>query len=85
MLDLAETYDEMGRLEDAITQYEQVFENFVTRGTLTPRNTDLFATVVTKLSNAYRRTGNKQKLQTVSARARQLLGRQQSTIRSAGD
>lgn len=74
MLDLAETYDEMGRTEDAITQYEQVFENFVTRGTLTPRNTDLFANVVTRLSSAYRRTGNKQKLQTVSARARQLLG-----------
>lgn len=74
MLDLAETYDEMGRTEDAITQYEQVFENFIARGTLTPRNTDLFVTVVTKLSHTYRRTGNKQKLPTVSARAQKLLG-----------
>src|SRR5437588_3598265 len=74
MLDLAETYEEMGRTEDAIAQYEQVFENFVTRGTLTPRNTDLFVTVVTKLSHAYRRTGNKEKLSTVSARAQKLLG-----------
>jgi tetratricopeptide (TPR) repeat protein len=73
-LELAETYDEMGRTDDAITQYEQVFETFMTAGKLTSRNTDLFVNVVTKLTQAHRRVGNKQKLQTAFTRARQLLG-----------
>jgi Flp pilus assembly protein TadD len=73
-LDLAETYDEMGRTDEAISQYEQAFYSFVSRGSLTARNTDLFVNLLTKLTHAYRRTGNKHKLQNVSTRARQLLG-----------
>jgi tetratricopeptide (TPR) repeat protein len=74
MLELAETYDELGRADEAMAQYEQVFESFLSRGKLTPQATELFANVVTRLSRVYRRTGQKQKLLSVTARARQLLG-----------
>jgi len=74
MLDLAETYDELGRTDEAVAQFEQVFESFFAKGALTPQNTDLFASAVTKLARAYRRAGQKQKLQNVYTRTRQLLG-----------
>ena len=70
---LAETYEELGRNEDAISQYEQTFESFLTKGALTPVNTPLFSEVVNRLVRACRRVGNQAKLQSVLTKARRVI------------
>jgi len=73
ILELAQTYEEMGRNEEAITQYEQAFEYFSGKGALTPANTPLFNEVVNRLAAVFRRVGNQTKLQTLLTRTRRLI------------
>jgi len=73
ILELAQTYEEMGRNEEAIAQYEQAFEHFTGKDALTPANTPLFGEVVNRLAVVFRRLGNQSKLQTLLARTRRLI------------
>ncbi|HKX30781.1 MAG TPA: tetratricopeptide repeat protein, partial [Blastocatellia bacterium] len=70
---LAETYEESGRNEEAIAQYEQIFESFLPKGSLTPVNMPLFSEVVNRLARVYRRVGNQVRLQTMLARTRRVI------------
>ncbi len=77
-LDLAETYEELGRNEEAMAQYEAVFETFFVRGSAN-QNTDLLGHVVGRLSRVYRRLGHTSKLQQAFTRARPVIG-EKSTV-----
>ena len=77
-LDLAETYEELGRNEEAMAQYEAVFETFFVRGSGN-QNTDLLGHVVGRLSRVYRRLGHASKLQQAFTRARPVIG-ERSTV-----
>jgi tetratricopeptide (TPR) repeat protein len=70
---LAETYEELGRNEEAIAYYEQAFESFMVKGALTPVNTPLFGEVVNRLVRSCRRVGNQVKLQSVLTRTRRVV------------
>jgi tetratricopeptide (TPR) repeat protein len=76
MLELAQTYEEIGRNEEAMAQYEQVFESFLndsSRGPLNTVNTALFSEVVNRLVRVCRRTKNQVKLQSVLAKTRRAV------------
>lgn len=73
-LDLGETYEEMGRNEEALAQYEQVFESFFGRGAVAGTRLDLFGHVLGRLTRIYRRTGRPEKVEQVLARARPVIG-----------
>lgn len=73
ILELAQTYEELGRNDEAISQYEQAFEHFTGKDALTPANTPLFGEVVNRLAIIFRRTGNQTRLQTLLARTRRLI------------
>jgi tetratricopeptide (TPR) repeat protein len=76
VIELAQTYEELGRNEDAIAHYEQAFESFLGKGALTPVNAPLFNEVVNRLVRACRRVGNQSKLQSVLARTRRVIDEQ---------
>src|SRR5262249_37646401 len=83
LLDLGETYEEMGRTEDAISEDEKAFDGQVALAKVEavgPQNIDVLAQIVTKLSRAYRRAGSQEKLQNLFTRARPLLGENSSTL-----
>jgi tetratricopeptide (TPR) repeat protein len=72
-IELAETYEELGRDEEAITQYELAFESFLIKGALTQINTLLFGEVVNRLVRVSRRAGNRAMLQSVLTRTRRVV------------
>lgn len=73
-LDLGETYEEMGRNEEALAQYEQVFEGFFSRGAVAGQRLDLFGHVLGRLMRVYRRTGRVEKVEQAFNRARPVIG-----------
>lgn len=73
VLELAQTYEELGRNDDAVAQYEQAFEHFSNKGSLTPASTPLFNEVVNRLASVFRRIGNPTKLQNLLTRTRRLI------------
>lgn len=73
MLELAETYEELGRNDDAIAQYESAFEHYTGKGVLTPANTPLFNEVVHRLAKVFRQLGSQSRLQTLLTRTRRLV------------
>jgi tetratricopeptide (TPR) repeat protein len=78
-LELAQTYEELGRNEEAITQYEQIFESLLnssSRGGLNPANASLFGEVVNRLVRVCRRAGNQTKLQSALAKTRRVIDEQ---------
>ncbi len=76
MLELAQTYEEMGQNEEAIAQYEQAFENYTGKNALTPANTPLFNEIANRLAAIFRRTGNQTKMQALLTRTRRLIDEQ---------
>jgi tetratricopeptide (TPR) repeat protein len=72
-LELAQTYEEAGRNEDAIAQYEQVFEELLGKAAQSPANSSLFGEVVNRLVRVYRRAGNQTKLQSALAKTRRAI------------
>lgn len=72
-LELAQTYEELGRNEDAIAQYEQAFEHFAGKNVLTAANAPLFNEVANRMARVYRRIGNQTKLQNLLTRTRRLV------------
>jgi len=75
-LELAQTYEEAGRNEEAIAQYEQVFEELVSKAARTQATSPLFGEVVNRLVRVYRRMGNQAKLQNVLAKTRRAIDEQ---------
>jgi tetratricopeptide (TPR) repeat protein len=78
-LELAQTYEELGRNEEAIAQYEQIFESLLnssSRGGLNPANSALFGEVVNRLVRVCRRAGNQAKLQSALAKTRRVIDEQ---------
>ena len=71
--ELAQTFEEAGRNDEAIAQYEQIFEDLLNKPTQSPSNSALFGEVVNRLVRVYRRTGNQAKSQTVLARTRKAI------------
>jgi tetratricopeptide (TPR) repeat protein len=76
MIELAQTYEELGRNEEAIAHYELAFESFLGKGGLTPVNMPLFSELVNRLVRACRRIGNQSKIQSVLARTRRVIDEQ---------
>jgi tetratricopeptide (TPR) repeat protein len=72
-IELAETYEELGRDDEAIAQYEHAFGHFLETGALTTASSPLFGEVVTRLINVCRRTGNHAKLQSTLNRTRRVI------------
>jgi tetratricopeptide (TPR) repeat protein len=72
-LELAQTYEEAGRNEEAIAQYEQVFEELLGKAAQSPADSTLFGEVVNRLVRALRRSGSEAKLQGVLAKTRRAL------------
>jgi tetratricopeptide (TPR) repeat protein len=72
-LELAQTYEELGRSDDAIAQYELAFEHFTGKNVLTAANTPLFNEVASRLARLYRRIGNQNRLQNLLTRTRRLV------------
>lgn len=79
-LDLGETYEEMGRNEEALAQYEQVFEGFFSRGAVAGQRLELFGHVVGRLTRVYRRTGRVEKVEQALNRARPVIGDRSSAL-----
>lgn len=73
MLELAETYEELGRNDEAIAQYESAFEHYTGKGVLTPANTPLFNEVVHRLAKVFRQLGSQARIQTLLTRTRRLV------------
>src|SRR5215813_14243912 len=72
-LELAQTYEEAGRNDEAIAQYEQVFDQLSSKAAQSPANSSLFGEVANRLVRACRRSGSEAKLQSVLAKARRAL------------
>ena len=80
MLELAQTYEELGRNEEAIAQYEQAYENYTGKNALTPANTPLFNEIVNRLAVIFRRTANQTKMQALLTRTRRLIDEQNPLV-----
>ncbi len=73
-LELGETYEELGRTNDAIAYYEGVFNDLVNKPKLDAVLTERLINVVSRLTRAYIRQGDKKKAQATFTRVQQLLG-----------
>lgn len=72
-LELAQTYEEVGRNEEAIAQYEQVFEELLNNAAQSPANSSLFGEVVNRLARVLRRSGSQAKLHIVLTKTRRAI------------
>jgi tetratricopeptide (TPR) repeat protein len=72
-LELAQTYEEAGRNEEAIAQYEQVFEELLSNAAQRGADSPLFGEVVNRLVRVLRRSGSEAKLQGVLSKTRRAL------------
>ncbi|MCG3163833.1 MAG: Beta-barrel assembly-enhancing protease [Acidobacteria bacterium] len=75
-LELAQTYEEAGRNEEAIAQYEQVFDGLLNKTAQSPSLSPLFGEVVNRLIRVCRRTGSQTKLQSVLTKTRRAIDEQ---------
>lgn len=80
LLDLADTYEELGRADDALAQYEQLYDTLTAKGPVTEQTTGLFNHVVGKMARLLRRSGNQAKLQALFTRARRSIDEQNPLI-----
>src|SRR6185369_577214 len=56
-LELAQTYEEAGQNDEAIAQYEQVFESLLSKAAQSQSDASLYGEVVSRLVRALRRAG----------------------------
>jgi tetratricopeptide (TPR) repeat protein len=80
LLDLADTYEELGRNEDALAQYEQLYEMLTTKGSVNEQAAGLFNHIVGKMARLLRRSGNQPKLQTLLTRTRRAIDEQNPLV-----
>ncbi|MDX2032965.1 MAG: tetratricopeptide repeat protein [Blastocatellia bacterium] len=76
VIELGQTYEEIGRNDEAIAQYELAFDSILGRGPVTAVNTPLLGEVVNRLVRVCRRAGNQTKLQSILARTRRAIDEQ---------
>ena len=82
LLDLADTYEELGRNEDALAQYEQLYETLTAKGPINEQAVGLFNHIVGKMARLLRRSGNQPKLQALLTRTRRVIDEQNPLIES---
>ncbi|MBI3426292.1 MAG: tetratricopeptide repeat protein [Acidobacteria bacterium] len=82
MLELADTYEELGRNDEALAQYEQLYEALIAKGPVNDQTSGLFNHVVGKMARLLRRSGNQARLQALLTRARRSLDEQNPLIES---
>ena len=75
-LQLAETFEEMGRDEDALTRYRALFEALLSKGGITPAGQPLFEEVVSRLIRLHRRLGQSNQIEAILRQTRQVLDEQ---------
>lgn len=73
-LELGETYEELGRTNDAIAYYEGIFNDLTNKPRLDASLSERLINVVSRLMRAYTRQGDKKKAQATFTRAQQMLG-----------
>ena len=83
IFDLAETLEELGRTEEAVAQYEQLFDSLAQSGHVNERQVGVFGRVVSELARLHRRLGNTAKLQTLFTRARKAVDEHTHIIKNA--
>jgi tetratricopeptide (TPR) repeat protein len=72
-LELAQTFEEVSRNEEAAASYEQILDSILNRTQQTPASGALLGEVVNRLVRVYRRSGNQTKLQTLLTRTRRAV------------
>jgi tetratricopeptide (TPR) repeat protein len=72
-LELAQTYEEAGQNDEAIAQYEQVFESLLSKAAQSQSDASLFGEVVSRLVRALRRAGYETKAQGVLTKTRRVI------------
>lgn len=82
LLDLAETYEELRRPEEALAQYEQLYEMLAGKGPVSEPNVPLFNHLVGKMARLHRQAGQPAKLQALLTRARRAIAEQNPLIES---
>ena len=80
LLELADTYEELERNDDALTQYEQLYELLTAKGPVTDQAEGLFNHIVGKMARIYRRAGQTAKLQALLTRARRAIDEQNPLV-----
>lgn len=75
-LDLAQTYEEAGRNEEALSQYEQIFDGILNNTAQNSAASPFFGEVVNRLVRVCRRIGNQTKSESVLARTRRAIDEQ---------
>ena len=88
IFELAETYEELGRNEDAVTQYEQLYDSLLTQtgaqsGHVSEGQLGVFGRAVSELARLHRRLGNSAKLQTLFTRTRKVTDEQAYLVEHA--
>ncbi len=83
IFELAETYEELGRNEDALAQYEQLYDALAQSGHVNERQLNVFGRVVSELARLHRRLGNTAKLQTLFTRTRKVTDEQTHFVEGA--
>ena len=83
IFELAETYEELGRTADALTQYEQLYETLAQSGHVNENQLGVFGRVVSELARLHRRLGNNAKLQTLFTRTRKVTDEQAYLVEHA--
>jgi tetratricopeptide (TPR) repeat protein len=73
-LELGETYEELGRTNDAIAYYEGIYNELVNKPKLDALTTERLLNVVARLTRAYNQQGDKKKAQAVFTKVQQVLG-----------
>ncbi|NOT61597.1 MAG: tetratricopeptide repeat protein [Acidobacteria bacterium] len=76
VFEYAETLEELGRNEEALTQYEQLYDSLAQSGRVNERQLSLFGRVVSELARLHRRLGNNAKLQSLFTRTRKVTDEQ---------
>ena len=83
VFELAETYEELGRTEDALAQYEQLYDSLAQSGRVNERQLGVFGRVVSELARLHRRLGNTAKLPTLFTRTRKVTDEQANFVERA--
>ncbi|MFN0086009.1 MAG: tetratricopeptide repeat protein [Blastocatellia bacterium] len=73
VIELGQTYEEIGRNDEAIAQYELAFDSVLSRGPVTAVNSPLLGEIVNRLLRVCRRAGNQAKLQSILTRTRRII------------
>jgi tetratricopeptide (TPR) repeat protein len=76
LLQLGETFEEMGRDEEAALRYGEILEGAFKNGMLSPSETPLFEEVVNRVIRLHRRNGQPQQVETLLKRTRQVIDEQ---------